>query len=453
MTNKIKINATGDGACLFNSLSISLFAQILNGDLDHLKDTDGYKELLQRFQRHHPDKKIENWDDFKNVLSVYKHPQDIEKMLSPVLFWWHVETVDLGANIDQEITNIVNIEVVKNNGARTMYENGAGDLVLSYSPNIATIAGQDKLALKEEIAQKFSNIEQGTERYDILMLVRKEKDLLQKAIDLVKNSEYYYTRSFGSNEIGVVVKALSLNIHDNAIIRGAHWDAMVDEELVNKFIDTTAEQQLGHLGSHDIFKKIEDPISEKNIEIKTESVESVEINVDDVGSKITQNNPIQTAEVEFVGNFLDNYNNNKGTLYNTKEAPVKDFMGEFNADFSKHNALNKYKTLFSSYATYREKITNSKGRMKTHSNFFKLGVSGSDKISAAKAVSEAIDKILTDGGDTIEIDARHERALNDSKLGSICERFRGALKAENITLQFQEKLDANISMAQSNRLC
>ncbi|MGF2325064.1 hypothetical protein ACHBY0_19185, partial [Acinetobacter baumannii] len=135
------IKATGDGACLFNAVSIGLSVEILSGRLDSQLDTPGYQALLDEFAKHHPQFNPKSWKTLKEWLAYYNDTRDIELILAPVLFNLNQKYQDhLDEEILNELTNLVwknkaNIE----NGQAWFQLQNTGDLGEALFPKLENL--------------------------------------------------------------------------------------------------------------------------------------------------------------------------------------------------------------------------------------------------------------------------------------------------------------------------
>jgi len=109
-----KIDASDEGPGLFNAVAIGLAVKILSGRLDDLKDSPGYKELLDEFAKDHPNFQPKTWDTLKIWLEHYNNSKDLELLLVPVLFHMSQKyQKSLESKILAELTSLVS----KNPGA------------------------------------------------------------------------------------------------------------------------------------------------------------------------------------------------------------------------------------------------------------------------------------------------------------------------------------------------
>ncbi|MCS5707469.1 hypothetical protein CC99x_000980 [Candidatus Berkiella cookevillensis] len=84
---------TGDGTCLFHTISVSLYEALFNDTLALDEKKEGFDAFLQHFASFHPNFKPTTIENLKRWLNQYCNSvRDIELLISPVLRVWYEHT-------------------------------------------------------------------------------------------------------------------------------------------------------------------------------------------------------------------------------------------------------------------------------------------------------------------------------------------------------------------------
>lgn len=242
------INATGDGACLFNAVAIGLGIEILSGRVDGHQNTQGYQRLLDEFAREHPGFNPQSWDNLKQWLAYYNHTRDIELVFAPVLFKLNQQ---YQSQLDSEILNEVTNLVWKN---RASIQNKT-DWFSLMNNELFTKIDNLEMGVKTHLLEALRELLQGTsgnlDRMEVkeFLTANAPKILGELKIQIGQDPKAFQ-RGYHCGELKEMADALSLNLvenntadskHSTISIRlrnvNQHWDIEVsdaDHELVNK---------------------------------------------------------------------------------------------------------------------------------------------------------------------------------------------------------------------------
>lgn len=81
---------TGDGTCLFHTISVSLYESLFNNTLPLEEKSKAYDTFLEYFALYHPNFKPASLENLKRWLNQYCNSvRDIELLISPVLRVWY----------------------------------------------------------------------------------------------------------------------------------------------------------------------------------------------------------------------------------------------------------------------------------------------------------------------------------------------------------------------------
>lgn len=284
------INATGDGACLFNAVAIGLGIEILSGRIDAQQNTQAYRRLLDEFARQHPNFNPKSWDNLKQWLAFYNHSRDIELIFAPVLLKLNEH---YNSQLDSEILNEVTNLVWKN---RVNIQNQASWFFLMNNELFPKIDNLE-LGVKTHLVERLRSLLQGTsetlDRVEVKeFLTINAKNILSELKILIKQDPKAFQRGYHCGELKEMTDALCLNLVENntsnsennpILIRlrnvNQHWDITVsnaDYGLVNKSL-----QQL-NMTSAEAFSGqrivaapvIAQPKEEITVEIKKETIDN-----------------------------------------------------------------------------------------------------------------------------------------------------------------------------------
>ncbi|AMQ28531.1 TPA: Dot/Icm T4SS effector Lem21 [Legionella pneumophila] len=275
------IKATGDGACLFNAVSIGLSVEILSGRLDSQLDTPGYQTLLDEFAKHHPQFNPKSWKTLKEWLAYYNDTRDIELILAPVLFNLNQKYQDhLDEEILNELTNLVwknkaNIE----NGQAWFQLQNTGDLGEALFPKLENLdLKKDRTPLLDKLREILKDYKLELTRENVKQfLTEKAKELLSALKKKISSDPHAFQRGYSCDELKGMTDALAISlvenreedITDNRIkIRlenqEEHWNVLCNEEDSERFLDSTPSRlKMTSLEAYRGDKQVSAPTSEQ----------------------------------------------------------------------------------------------------------------------------------------------------------------------------------------------
>lgn len=97
---------TGDGTCLFHTISVSLYESLFNNTLPLEEKGKAYDTFLEYFALYHPNFKPASLENLKRWLKQYCNSvRDIELLISPVLRVWH-EHAHKGVPLKDALTQL-----------------------------------------------------------------------------------------------------------------------------------------------------------------------------------------------------------------------------------------------------------------------------------------------------------------------------------------------------------
>lgn len=208
------IEATGDGACLFNALAIGLGIEIKSGRLDSKKDTPGYQQLLIEFAQHHPQFNPQTWDTLKQWLNHYNNSRDWELILAPVLFKFNQR---YQANLEQEILNELT-NFVRDNKQLIVGQVAAYALDYSKCPKIDNLNFKDKQKLIADLVPLIRDWDHTQDFSTIKSLVRHQASAqLDFVMQLIQADPNAFQRGYGCHDLKEMADALSLSLIENEL--------------------------------------------------------------------------------------------------------------------------------------------------------------------------------------------------------------------------------------------
>lgn len=240
------VEATGDGACLFNAVAIGLGIEILSGRLDGHKDAPGYQRLLDAFANHHPQFNPKSWDNLKQWIVHYNNSRDWELILSPVLFKLNQEyQAQLENEVLNELTNFI-----RDNKAGIENQQPLYLLDFSKCPKIDNL----NIKVKQDLINNILPVIRGWDQNQDFSVFRhlvstQAKAQLENLTGLVKADQNAFQRGYGCHDLKGMADALSLtlieNERDNPVDTNAkihlqneeqHWNVMCSDADFNQLV-------------------------------------------------------------------------------------------------------------------------------------------------------------------------------------------------------------------------
>lgn len=278
------IEATGDGACLFNAVSIGLSIEILSGRLDSQLDTPGYLALLDEFAKHHPQFKPKSWKTLKEWLTYYNNTRDIELILAPVLFNLNQRYQHrLDEEILNELTNLVwknkaNIE----SGQAWFQLQNVGDFGDALFPKL------ENLDLKKDRTPLLASLREILKAYQLELtrenvkrfLAEHAKELLSDLNKKISLDPLAFQRGYSCDELKRMADALSITLVENGVDnttdkkvkirlenKEEHWNVLCNEEDSSRHLNSRPQQiKMTSLESYRGDKQVAAPVKTISME-------------------------------------------------------------------------------------------------------------------------------------------------------------------------------------------
>ena len=287
------IEATGDGACLFNALAIGLGVEIKSGRLDGKKDTPGYQRLLHDLARHHPQFRPQTWENLKKWLNYYNNSRDWELILAPVLFKLNQQyQPKLEEDVLNELTNFI-----RDNKKSIVDQVAPYAMDYSKCPKIDNLNFKDKQKLITELVPLIWDWDQTQDFSTIKSLVcQKAGAYLDFLKQLIMADPNAFQRGYSCPELNGMTDALSLQLIENGLehpIDGLiqirlqnkeqHWNVLCNESDFERMLQF-GPQKLG-MTSLEAFQgvKLVDAPRELQLNLdENENVEEVQLHSEEV---------------------------------------------------------------------------------------------------------------------------------------------------------------------------
>ncbi|KTD42473.1 hypothetical protein [Legionella quateirensis] len=287
------IEATGDGACLFNALAIGLAVEIKSGRLDGKKDTPGYQRFLQECGRHHPQFRPQTWENLKKWLNYYNNSRDWELILAPVLFKLNQQYQEkLENDVLNELTHFI-----RNNKESIVSHVAPYHMNYSNCPKIDNLNLKDRQDFITKLIPLIQNWDHNQDFSTIKNLVKDQAGFyLELLMQLIMADPNAFQRGYSCAELKGMTDALSLNLIENGLEhpseeliqirlqnREQHWNVLcsdADFESVVQF----GPQKLG-LTSLEAFhgvKSVDAPRDLQLILADQENVDEVQLHSEEV---------------------------------------------------------------------------------------------------------------------------------------------------------------------------
>ncbi|MBL7480458.1 hypothetical protein [Legionella bononiensis] len=278
------IEATGDGACLFNALAIGLGVEIISGRLDVKKDTPGYQRFLHDFARHHPQFRPQTWDNLKKWLSYYNNSRDWELILAPVLFKLNQQYQEkLEHDVLNELTNFI-----RDNKESIVGQVAPHYMDYSKCSKIDNLNLKDKQTLIKELIPLIRDWDQTQDFSTIKSLVSQKAgfylDLLKQLIMADPNA---FQRGYSCPELKGMTDALSLQLIENGLEHPSdeliqirlqnkeqHWNVLCNESDYERVIQF-GSQKLG-MTSLEAFQGVKPVDAPSELQLTLDDQENVE---------------------------------------------------------------------------------------------------------------------------------------------------------------------------------
>ncbi len=271
------VEATGDGACLFNAVSIGLGIEILSGRLDDHKDSLGYLRLLDVLAEHHPQFNPKSWNNLKQWLLYYNNSRDWELILAPVLFKLNQK---YQAKLENEVLNDL-ANFIRDNKANIEDQQPIYLLNFNKCPKIDNLTLQAKRELLASILPIIKDWDQNQDFIVFRQLVSTRAQApLNNLIDLIKADQNAFQMGYGCHDLKGMVDSLHLTLVENQTgsyltdmntkiylrNREQHWDVVVSDDDFSRLSFGVQQLSMASLDAFHGLKQVASPMQEHSSE-------------------------------------------------------------------------------------------------------------------------------------------------------------------------------------------